>query len=116
MMTKEQQITVSQVYRQFAESDSKDMEWTNIDTYMEAMSWLDDNQLIIEAAVVHQIHCSGQPRCTQEHPIEHCFVPVIIDAIGHILDLYAETKNLHVKNRFVLEYYLAVTQEGLILS
>lgn len=116
MMTKEQQETVTKVYRQFYGSDTRDTDWTEIDTFMEAMAWLDDPQLVIETAIVHQIQCAGQPRCTQDHPIENCFVPTIIDAVGHILDLYAETQNLHVKNRFILEYYLAVTQEGLIVS
>jgi hypothetical protein len=115
MMTREQQETVTQVYRQFASSDTHDREWTNLDTYMEALAWLDDQQVVVEAAVMVQIHTGGEPRCTQNHPIEHCFVPVIIDAVGYILGLYADTNHLHQKNRFILEYYLAVSQEGLIL-
>ena len=114
-MTREQQETVLKVYRQFVSSDCQDQQWTTLDTFMEALSWLEDPQVVIEAAVMVQLHAGGQPRCTQNHPIDQCFVPVIIDAVGYILDLYTKTGNLHPKNRFILEYYLAVSQEGLIL-
>lgn len=115
MMTKDQQDTVTKVYRQFVDSDTQDRQWTTLDTYMEALSWLNERQVAIEAAVMVQLHASGQPRCTRDHPIEHCFVPTIIDAVVHVLNLFSETGNLHQKNRFILEYYLAISQDGFIL-
>lgn len=116
MMTKDQQDTVKQVYSRFVESDKLETEWSGVDECMSMLEWLEDHQLTIEAAVVHHLHCNGQPRCTQDHPIEQCFVPVIIEATGIILDLYAKTGYLHQNNRFILGYYLSLSQVGFIIS
>jgi hypothetical protein len=110
MMTKEQQQTVTQVYRKFYDSDSIDEGWTEIDEQMSMLEWLDDNQLVVEAAVLIQLQTQGQPRCDQNHPISECFVPTIIEAVGYILDLFGKSGNLHAKNKFILQYYLALSQ------
>lgn len=115
MMTKDQQEVVSQVYRRFYDADANDKNWTNIDEQMHMLDWLDDNQLIVEAAVLYQIQTAGEPRCNQKHPITECFIPLVIDAVTSILDLFAETGSLHEKNRFILQYYLAMSQVGFIV-
>lgn len=114
-MTKDQQDTVTKVFRRFYDADQAETQWTNIDEQMSMLEWLDDHQLVIEAAVLIQIQSSGEPRCNQNHPISECFIPLVIEAAGHILDLYAKTGNLHPNNKFVLQYYLAMSQVGFIV-
>lgn len=113
-MTKEQQDTVKYVFGKLAAADNAETSWTDIDEQMSMLEWIDDPQLVIEAAVVMSLHSKGEPRCGTDHPISECFVPVLVEAIGYILDLYAKTGNLHAKNKFILQYYLAMSQTGFI--
>lgn len=115
MMTKDQQEVVSQVYRRFFDADMLEKNWTNIDEQMSMLEWLDDNQLVIECAVLLQLQTQGEPRCNQNHPTSECFIPLIIDAVTSILDLFSATGGLHEKNKFILRYYLAMSQVGFII-
>lgn len=114
-MTPDQIKTVTEVYRKFADSDNDETEWTNIDEHMSSLEWLGDNQLTIEAEVKYNEQKKGTPRCPANHSHEHCFIPVVIDAVTAILDLYKETKQLHPKNKYILQYYLALSQDGFIV-
>lgn len=114
-MTKDQQEIVSRVYVKFYKSDCTDEGWTDIDEQMSHLEYLEDNQLVIESAVLIQLQSGGQPKCTLDHPNKECFVPIVIEAVGYILDLYESTSNLHPKNKFILQYYLALSQVGHIL-
>lgn len=117
MMTQDQAKTVSMVYRKFlAQEDTNGDDWTILDEYMEKLDWLDNDQLAIEAEVKYNEHKSGEPRCQYPHDEKECFVLVIIDAVMAILDLYKKTKNLHEKNRYILSYYLALSQANFIIS
>lgn len=117
MMTDEQRHTVSIVYSQLSTSDGAQTDrWTDIDECMSTLDWLEDNQLVIESEVIYDIHKLGKPRCGSDHPIEHCFVPMIIDAVVAIINLHKETQNLHPKNRFILQMYLSLTKLGEILA
>ena len=44
------------------------------------------------------------------------FVKNILEAVEDIVDLYKQTKNLHVKNLYILQYYLAFCQDGSIIE
>ncbi len=116
MMTPDQQKTVTQVYRRFFDSDLADTEWTDVDEAMSMLDWLDDKQLVKEAAVKIMEHTAGTPKCNQYHGDLPCFVPTIIEASTYIVDLYTDTENLHEKNRFILQYYLALAQVGFIIK
>lgn len=116
MMTPDQQKTVLQVYRRFVESDLSDTEWTDVDEAMSMLEWIDDSQLVKEASVKIMEHMAGTPKCNQYHGDLPCFVPTIIEASTYIVDLYNSTENLHPKNRFILQYYLALSQVGFILK
>ncbi|NJO48230.1 MAG: hypothetical protein HC840_00780 [Leptolyngbyaceae cyanobacterium RM2_2_4] len=115
MMTKDQQETVLKVYRRFVDADNAETQWTNIDEQMSMLEWIEDQQLVIEAAVLIQLQSQGEPRCNQNHPVSECFVPSIIESVGYILDMYAQTGHLHAKNKFILQYYLAMSQVGFIV-
>lgn len=115
MMTPDQVRIVAQVYRRFAESE--DRPWDSLDDNLWPLEWLDNDQLHRECDVLLEKHRQGKPRCDVEHKKENeCFVPTIIDAVVAILDLYKKTGYMHKNNRYILEYYLALTQIGMIIS
>lgn len=114
MMTKEQSNTVTLVFNKFF-NDENDESWSEIDHYLSLLDFIDDDQLYREADVLYSIHTRGEPMCEVDHPREECFIPLIIEAVGAILELYRETGNLHKNNKYILEYYLALTQAQIIL-
>lgn len=114
MMTKDQIQIVRSVFSKLAAADAAETSWTDIDEQMYFLEFLENNQLTIEAAVISNKHSQGNPRCGTDHPIEECFVPKIVEAVGYILDLYASTGNLHPNNAYILKYYIAMNQVGFI--
>lgn len=114
MMTSEQSKMVSLVYRQFASSE--ELGWGELDENLCLLEYLDDDQLHREADVLLSKHQQGKPECRVKHEISACFVPKIIEAVSVILELYKETGNLHKNNRYVLQYYLALSQINHIVS
>lgn len=115
MMTKDEQNIVREVYLKFLDSEGSDPEWTQFDESMVTLDWLEDKQIAIEASVKMQEQSKGTPRCSQDHPIENCFVPKIIESVSSIVNLYSDTGNLHENNRFILKYYLSLSQIGFII-
>jgi hypothetical protein len=115
MMTSDQAKSVAEVYRRFIDAEGI-RGWTEVDDYLDALSWLDDDQLHREADVVFEIHKRGQVKCMADHDQSKCFVPRIVEVVGYILELYKETGNLHKNNRYILEYYLAYQQAGMIIT
>lgn len=113
MMTPEQRKIVTKAYTHLLESEKRG--WDNLDDYIDHLEYLDDEQLCRESEVVYEQHKSGSVKCQQDHPKENCFIPVLVDASSAIIDLYNETKSLHVKNRYVLQYYLAMNQADMIV-
>jgi hypothetical protein len=113
MMTPEQRKVVTQAYNHLMEKESRG--WDGLDDSMYCLEYLDDDQLHREADVIHEHHVKGKVRCQQNHPIEHCFIPMLVDAATAILDLYKETSSMHPKNRYILQYYLAMQQVGMIV-
>lgn len=113
MMTNDQRRVVVQVYTHFLENESRG--WDGLDDYMDHLDYLDNDQLHREADMIYSIHVNGDARCQQEHAKEKCLIPLLIESVGAILDLYKETGNLHEKNRYVLQYYLAMNQASMIL-
>lgn len=113
MMTKEQTEIVKQAYSHLLDSEKRG--WDGLDDYIDYLDYLNDDQLHREADVIYSYHITGMPRCSQNHAREKCFIPVLVEAAGAILELYKETGNLHEKNKYVLQYYLAMNQANMIL-
>lgn len=113
MMTPEQRKVVTQAYNHLLEKEARG--WDGLDDCMDCLEYLDDDQLHREADVIHAQHTLGKVRCQQNHPIEHCFIPMLVDAASAILELYKETSSMHPKNRYILQYYLAMQQVGMII-
>jgi hypothetical protein len=91
--------------------------WTDIDDFLEVNEWLDDSQIYRECEVIYSFHRNtkmGGPY--EDNPKFDAFVKRILEAVDSILFLYQETNDLHIKNRYILSYYLALSQCGQIVS
>ena len=117
MMGKEEKDIVTVVYRRFLESESDDA-WTDLDEKLVVLDWLNDQELVSEAIVKYLSHSKEGTvfRCMQDHKQADCFSPFVLEAVESILVLWNDTKDLHSKNRYVLEFYLAMSDLGLIYS
>lgn len=115
MMSDIQIKNITYLYTRFMESEING--WTDLDNYLESLSWLDDLQLYREAEVLYSHHKYQKMGCPYVHTEGTvCFVTNIMDAVEAITDLYKDTGNLHPRNRYVLEYYLGLSQDGQIVS
>ena len=118
MMTKEQSNVVKIVYSRFmeSESESKFAIWGDLDCNLEFMDSLTDNELVKESEIKLFEHSKGTFRCAQDHDQSICFAPFILDAAQAITALYRDTNELHPKNRYILTYYLSMSEMRLIYS
>lgn len=117
MMTVEQAQTVKSVFIRFNGNEFQD--WTSFDETMVHLSWLSDEQLVIETQVIMEGHMNSDARCVTNHDSEQCFVPTILEAVSFIVNDYSaieEKKRLAKKARYVLEYYMALAQTGEIIT
>lgn len=114
MMTSDEAKLVSEVYLKLSETEYRG--WNGIDDYLVLLDFLDDDQLNREAEVIYEEHKNKKVRCPVNHPASSCIIPKLVESTGSILNLYKETGNLHPKNKYILQYYLAINQSGMILS
>ena len=112
-MNPEQRKVVTKVYNHLLESEKRG--WDGLDDYIDYLEYLSDDQLHREADVIFEIHSRGRTKCQQDHPIENCFVPILVEAVSAILELYKETNSMHPKNKYILQYYLAMQQADMIV-
>jgi hypothetical protein len=113
MINKEQASNISYLYARFMESELKG--WCEIDNYLELLEFLDDDQLYRETEILYSYHRNKNMGCPYVHTEDmRCFVPIILEAVEAITDLYKETNNLHPKNRYIISNYLALCQGGQI--
>jgi hypothetical protein len=112
MMTTDQTKIVKMVYNRFIESEEEI--WTDLDSNLEMFGYLTDKELIVEADVKHEKHCQTGIRCAQDHQPSNCMAPIILESVEIILDLYDKTGELHEKNRYILEYYLVMSELKMI--
>ena len=113
MMSKDQAEVVKIVYNRFM--DNEESTWTDLDNNLEMFDWLSDKEIIKETKIKLSSHVKGI-KCNQNHPIDECFAPYIMDAADAISRLYDKTKELHIKNKYILTYYLVMSELGLIYS
>lgn len=113
MMTPDQVKIVSRTYNHLIESEKRG--WDVLDDYIDYLEYLDDDQLHREADVVHYSYANVPLRCPQEHSKEKCFVPLLVEAVGYIIELYKERGSLHEKNKYILHYFLAMHQAEMIV-
>lgn len=106
---------VMMVFNRFF-SNEKERTWTDLDSNLEIFGWLSEKDLIQETRVKTYIHSEGIFRCLQTHDQKACFAPYVLEAANHILSLYEANAYLHPNNRYILEYYLVMSEMGLIFS
>jgi hypothetical protein len=115
MLSTEQARNIAYLFRKFLESEAKG--WCALDDYLELLEYLDDDQLYREAEVLYSIHKTKNMGCSYIHKEgTKCWVVDILDAVEAITELYKETGNLHIKNRYVLANYLALCQDQQIIE
>lgn len=112
-MSADQKNTVITAYQHLLASENRG--WDDLDDYIGYLSNLDDQELHREASAIFSHHDGKPVKCEQDHPRDKCFVPVLVDASGAIVELYNETGQLHEKNRYILEYYIAMYHVNAII-
>lgn len=100
------------VLRRFVQVDNQQTKWTSLDTNMSMLEWLDDNQTVKEAEIVHSEHSMGKVRCKMNHIESKCFAPMIVTAVGHIVSMNKESGHLTSDQRYVLQYYISLAKIG----
>ena len=112
MMTPDQSKTVRRAYNHLISHENRG--WDDLDDFMDYLEYLNDDELHREADVLLSSHANANVRCHQDHDPKDCFIPLLIEAVGSILDLYKETGLMHAKNKYVVQYYLAMNQANMI--
>lgn len=113
MITLEQAKVIGSVFKRFNSGET--LTWTEMDDCMEQLAWLSEDQLIVEVEVMLYMHDEKKARCTVNHAREVCFVPVVMDACSYIVEDFKSSQRLVKKARYVLEYYLSLSQTGHII-
>lgn len=116
MMASEEKEVVSLVYRRFIESESNGS-WANLDETLWYFEIISDRDVINESMIKYLSHSKSPFRCKNDHDSKYCMAPLILDSVESILLLHEkEETDLHPKNRYILTYYLAMSELGLIFS
>ena len=115
MMSVEQENAVKFVYRNFITHDYR-RGWTEIDDRLYELSFLNDDQTILETETQVYMHSVGNLKCAEDHGESTCIVPQLMDSVNAICELFQETQQLHPKNRYILHNYLAVSHQKIIYT
>ena len=94
----------------------EEMAWGPLDDSISYLEYLNDGELHREADVIYENHSRNNVKCDQKHTKDECFIPILMEAVGAILELYKETGNMHANNRYILQYYLAMSHLGMIVT
>lgn len=117
MMSEDEAKIVKIVYARLIESEEvEEIDWSDIDDNLEMLGWLSDKEIISECKIRLKEHGKTGLRCSQDHDMAYCFAPYVLEAVESIVSLYDKTKTLHEKNKYIVVYYLAMSEMGLIYS
>lgn len=115
MMTPEESAIVKIVYERFLSSEK--LNWDEIDDNLELVGFMSDKELVVECTIKFMDHSFGRFRCAKEHiDGDICFAPLILEAVGSVIKLYDTTQSLHERNKYVLSYYLVMSELRLIYA
>ena len=112
MMSPQEVRNITFIFNQFISTESGNT-WEKFDDHMSYLEYLTDSELIVEASAMLLGHSQGTVSCGS--PCTTCSVPHILDAVGSILELQNTTKNLHPNNKYILQFYLTISQLGEIV-
>ena len=108
MITNDQANTINRDYRHLLKHENRG--WDGLDDYIGYLEYLDDDQLHREADVIFAFHSKVNVKCTQDHPKEQCFIPILVEAAGAILEYYKDVGKLSERHKYILQYYLSMEQ------
>lgn len=114
MMSKDQVQIVNEMYSRFIESEHEDS-WDELDDALSHLDYLTNVELMNEVQILFDKHSDKNIRCKLNHPQSKCMAPKIMEAVLAIIQLYRETGVLHTKNKYICQYYLALTHTKFIL-
>ena len=115
MMRQEELALIKVVYERFLDSESTD--WSDLDYNLEFFGWLNDKELVNETKIKRTKHLKGKVfMCATVHDQQDCFAPYILEAVGYILNEWDKTRTLSEKNRYILLYYTAMSEMGVIFE
>lgn len=106
MMSIDGKNAVRQIYKAFL-NDELFRQWSEVDDRLWELEFLNDAETVLEAEVAVYKIGLGTLKCSENHSENVCLVPIMLEAVNAILELYVETKELHIKNRYVLHNFLA---------
>lgn len=115
MMTRDEQQTVSEVYSRFIQSEHLNS-WDDLDDSLCLLEALTNVELANEVQILFDKHSAGNVRCKLNHSPRVCMAPKLMEAIFAILKLWNETGVLHAKNKYIFQYYLALTHVKFLIS
>lgn len=116
MLSQENENLLSVVYERFMESEGQGNSWAPIDDCLELVSWLKDAEIIEECKAKYEKHCLTEFRCNVDHEIRYCMAPLILETVEIILNVYECERFLSEKHRYCLEYYLSLSELGLVYN
>lgn len=107
-MSPEQRKIVVDVYNHLISKEERP--WGALDDFLEYLGFLSDDEVYREADVINEIYSRNH---SKENP-QGKFIPYLIEASSAISELYMETNSLHTKNRYILQYLIAMHQADLL--
>ncbi len=115
-MNADQAKSVKLVYTRLIENEDPDV-WSELDENLDLVEYMNDSELITECIIKFEQHSLNGPfRCKVDHDAIHCLAPHILDSVSAIIDLWNETDDLHPKNRYILAYYLCMSELRFIFN
>lgn len=112
-MTTDQRNIVRQAYLHLLGHENRG--WDELDDLVDYLEFLNDDELHRESDLLYSQHRGASVKCHQQHDRKECFIPILVEAVNIILELYKETGAMHPKNKYILQYYLAMNQVNMIL-
>ena len=111
-MSSQEVRNVTHVFNQFMSTETGN-NWDKFDDHMSHLEYLTESELITEATVMLTEHSDGIAGCGSK--CTTCSVPPILEAVSSILELQKTAKTLHPNNKYILRFYLTISQLGEIV-
>lgn len=114
-LTTEKVTVILSVYKKLSDNEVED--WGPIDEAISLLEYLDEVQLFRESSVLYGTHKGHNVGCGNDPHQDECFIHSIVDAVSYILESYEDVGKMDGKGKFayILKYYIALNQVGLIV-
>jgi hypothetical protein len=111
-MTQNEIKNVALVYNKLISRENES--WDDLDDYLEMLEYMSNDEIYRESEVINTKHKGKNVGCDHDHQKEKCFIPVMVEVCESIMKFYLDKNELHPKNRYILQYYLALTHANFI--